>query len=348
MRTLLKPIAGLLIAAFLSLAIQPPSSALARSRYTADEIEMALIEFYAFYNSENSEKWNTGALTGIDKTEVLTSVSEMLTSLRPNAYNDVLGHLALDYRNNPDHRSALEELLPIMHAQIAFELKADKEYHPAFSVIDGLFEAWGWMTAFGFGRGAWISRGRGLGHNPSFARLIENVRKSTPGWKTILISGTAVGVADAILVTVRDKRLDPSRVLDNEQSVIINHLAVEMAKMRDELKKTLKTLESLPEAEALKRAPAIRKRLTELQSPSNSAYDQVAHFESSAPQYRGILEPIKNQHEQAALFGARIENLLNAIDDQGSHDADEDLEEEVEPAAKKPSKKASKRRRVIP
>src|SRR5690606_32857954 len=72
------------------------------------KVEEAIARYYLVYNLSDTRY---GRLTPANKAEIARAIGEKVAILNPTQYNDVLGHLAADYRHHPENREAIESIL---------------------------------------------------------------------------------------------------------------------------------------------------------------------------------------------------------------------------------------------
>lgn len=292
-----------------------PAPVFARSSFNPDEIEATISEFYGIYSATPGPE--ADGLTEADKLEIADSLGDMVAVLNPNQFNDVLGHLAADYRQNPDHRVPIELLLDLTYRKIAPELQHDREKHPVITVIDKVFLVWTIAYTFRFGKGLWRSRGSGLKGLERFQHVVKTtvaeLRVKNPGeFRRILAIGAGIGVAEVIYDYLSTKKLDPRHMLSETQADIVRELAQKMADARKELK-TLFTLSKSDPARFRAGAAASRARLAAIDGLASKAQPELQHLYDAASQLRATMEPIAADLRSVKSYLERIGGLLDEV-----------------------------------
>ncbi len=250
-----------------------------RSEFHPDEIErMISKDFYRLYSSQpgKAETPDPAALA-----EITEAVAETIGVLPPETFNDIVGHLLAEYRQNPRNRAAIEALLPAVRAQVARTLDEDRK-SPVFTVIDDVFRVWTAAYAFRFGKGLWASRGSGLKGIERFRHVVKTVTERLPQSRRSTLAlagvGTGIGLAHALYEHLQTRKLDPMPLLRETQREAVHELAVLAADLKTEVWAASGTL-------GVSRARSIL-------SESRRIQIQVLHFSEAAPQLTSQLEPI--------------------------------------------------------
>jgi hypothetical protein len=279
-----------------------PANAHAASSFNPKEVEAAITEFYGFYNSQSSTIGGYG-LSDIDKNELADAIADQIAVLGPGGFNDVIGHLAADYRQNPENRAAVEALMAISRFKVMTELLANDERTPLMTVLDDVFVVWSAAYMFGFGKGLWKSRGSGLKGVARFRHSVETVAGNLPKGRMNLLKiagiGTSVGLVHSVYNYLETKKRDPMMLLRTIQTDVVHDLGVRAAGLRDVLKAIN------PNAPNLE-IDALRMRLSSADKEISSLEQQLMHLFTSATQLRGRMQPITEDIQVARSLIARL------------------------------------------
>lgn len=250
---------------FSTLLLAISGNAFSASSFSSTDIESAITIYYNIPE-------------GTVKEEVSEALADEISILKPISYNSVIAHLAADYRNYPDHRSAIASILQNTQSNVYEELKADKEESGIVMVIDNIFRVWTASYAFGFGKGLWKSSGSGLKGLKLFQHTVEKVAENLPKGKnayaTIAAGGITLGITEIVYHRLETKRLNPTMILYSMQEEIMNDLALiahqsllqaktttsEQAETVQKLSDNLKTLKT-EVAYFYKNAPQLRAKV---------------------------------------------------------------------------------------
>jgi hypothetical protein len=272
--------------------------------FNARELEGAIREFYDLYGTQGAD------LTEADKLEYADSVAEMVSILDPTPFNDVVGHMAADYGSNPAHRPAIELILTRLHSAVLPQLRAQAEHSAVMTVLDDVFKAWTVAYAFGFGKGLWRSRGSGLQGIERFRHVVTTVSANLPRTtRQHLMAagiGAGAGIGHAIYLHLQTKKLDPSQILRDAQSSVVQRLATQTADARAELSRYA----GLPEIASTQRE-TVRALLQRLDPQLRSAQDELSHLYDTAPHLRPQMSPIADDLRAARGMLGRVSLKLD-------------------------------------
>jgi hypothetical protein len=305
MKTLTALILGLTLGTLSLLVPLKTVHAQTHSAFSAAQIERAIIEYYDFFNQQQPTDQSADAGTGhatpsaplledADLIELADALADQLAILPPIAFNDVLGHLMADYRHHADHRAPIELLVAKIYTKIAGELQQRRESHPVLTVIGDTFTAFGVAYAFGFGRAAWGTRGRGLRGIARFQAIVQGASDAVMTRNArlaVLLGGTSVGIAHALYNHLETQRLDPSLLLRNTRADLARDLSRRIAELRAEVEQAIQLDEGRSAAE---RASTLQRREQTFRRASDalpSLTQEVEQLHSIAPALRGTLEP---------------------------------------------------------
>jgi hypothetical protein len=288
------------------------------SVFNPDELEAAIINFYEIHAGTAP---GSADLTDIDRQEMADALADMVAILKPTQFNDVVGHLAVDYRQNPEHREPIEQLSYRIYEKILPELEERREGHPVITVIDDVFLAFSLAYTFGFGKGLWRSRGSGLTGIARFKHVVKTISTNLPrGRRTslaLLGIGTTAGVIHAVYNHLETKKLDPKDLLSSTQDGVVTDLATKIAALRDELK-------AIKDADLEADPARYRTRLTEAEKTLMSSQKEMEHLYTAASQFRSRMQPIAEDLVSVRAQLSRLNAKLDLIElrrpPQAEHD----------------------------
>jgi len=259
------------------------SPAQAGSIFDPEEIQRTIVAFYKLYRPELKAD-TQDPLTDIDKVELAQAIAEHISLLKPTQFNDVLGHLAAEYRQSPENRDAIGVLMLQCQDQVAAQLMADKSSSAVVTVIHDVFTVWAIYSSIGFAKG-WVSKGAGLQTLKPFQRALQWVMKNRNDALLITVDGVTVGVTHAIINYLTVKKLSPRDLLAHAQQDVLYEIA-SMAAAR------LAELRALPPEQLKNDVAAVSKRLKEIEKEFFSFRSQLAQLKSAAPQLTERARPI--------------------------------------------------------
>lgn len=274
------------------------------SAFRPDEVYCAIIEYYGFSAGLSP---GSDQLTSADKHEMADALADMLAILAPESFNDVMGHLVVDYRQHPRFRAGLEDLMSTTYSKISEELHRTRDQHPVVTVIDDVFKVWGVVYVFGFGRGLWRSRGSGLKGLEKFRHIVKTVSTNLPRSRRAMLAiagvGTTIGIVEAIYNHLETKKLDPRELLRSVQSEAVTGLATTIVVLRDELR---------PVTQAQVRAgpERYRTRVLEVRAQVRGLLTEVEHLYAAAEPLRSQLQPVAQDLRSVRESLERIEGWL--------------------------------------
>jgi hypothetical protein len=327
---------GLLALVMTSVALPAPVFAGGHSAFNPDELECTIYSYYGFFPQPGQSAASApGApaapdvgipstagqsctgyasdLTDIDRNELSDAIADEVKILSPSPFNDVVVHLAADYRQQPEHREAIEQLVSSIHNKVVEELRAQDEQHPALTILDDVFMTFTVAYTFGFGKGLWESRGSGLEGIARFRNAIKSAYEGMAEvrrYRLALIGiGTAIGAAHAIFQYLETKKLDPNSVLDTTQSGVVQDLATTAASRRDEMRRDA----ALSPDQLRPQMQALRDRIRQVEPELTNLQNQMAHLYDAAPRYRSRMQPAADDIQAARLaisqLGSKLDDL---------------------------------------
>ena len=219
MKTSLHRILSVLIVST-TLLLQGVSPRLAYSDDSFDrgEIQNALKDYYDHYAGRNT---GDTQFLGTDRDRLTRVVARQLITLEANLFNDMVGHMiAVDYRQSPADREAIEKLVASMENEgrgTVFQTAKGAEEKAAMTVLADTVAVWSVAClAIGFGR-SWAQADEMTGFE-RFAYVMKNTPEQMPkALKTKLaIAGLslAVGASHAAYDYLYQTRFDPREALD--------------------------------------------------------------------------------------------------------------------------------------
>ncbi len=280
------------------------SGRLGGSAFRPDEVYCAVVEYYGF--SANLSP-GSDPLTASDKHEMAEALADMLAVLPPASFNDVLGHLVVDYRQHPRFRAGLEDLMISAYSKISEELRQNRDRHPVVTVINDVFKVWGVVYIFGFGRGLWRSRGSGLKGLEKFRHIVTTVSTNLPRGRRAMLAivgvGTTLGIIEAIYSHLETQKLDPRELLRAAQSEVVTGLGTTIAGLRDELR-------PVTQAQVRAEPERYRTRIIEVKAQVRGLLTEVEHLYATAEPLRSRLQPVAQDLRSVRESLERLEGWL--------------------------------------
>jgi hypothetical protein len=220
---------AILCATAFSSAISPARAA-DNSSFDPRQVEQAITEFYSVSQDPS--------LSGADREELADALADEITILRPIYYNSVIGLLVQEYRQEADHRQMIEGLIEHVQSKVQPELDRVSQRHPVITVVDDVFRVWSAVYVVGMSQGLWESRASGLKGIERFREAVTRVTQSIPSRRRAALLavgiGTPVGIAHAIYQHLETRRIDPTRLLREEQKDIVSSIRAALAKHQAE------------------------------------------------------------------------------------------------------------------
>lgn len=301
MKTSLHRILSVLIVST-TLLLQGVSPRLAYSDDSFDrgEIQNALKDYYDHYAGRNT---GDTQFLGTDRDRLTRVVARQLITLEANLFNDMVGHMiAVDYRQSPADREAIEKLVASMENEgrgTVFQTAKGAEEKAAMTVLADTVAVWSVAClAIGFGR-SWAQADEMTGFE-RFAYVMKNTPEQMPkALKTKLaIAGLslAVGASHAAYDYLYQTRFDPREALERIQDQIIQELAEKADQYR-------RALQPGQKAENLKQLEASRQDLLSME-------EQVTQLSNDDPEFQGRLSTVA---EDISASKTEVEKLLSQL-----------------------------------
>jgi hypothetical protein len=258
--------------------------------------------------------------------------------LNVEQHNLVCTALVVDYRQRPEARQAIENIvdaLGVVHAphdedapessiatdtlraQLRDEVGVDHRQQAIHTVLDDILIAL--VVAHGVQgiRGLMDSWNSGLEEMAVWRNVKNNVVARLSSMRLQKLAavglGTATGIAHAVYEYRQTHKEDPSHMLDKVQGEIARDLIVQALQLQADVKAFgLDAPAAITSAVVSER----RARLTELELKSNSLNAEMGHIYQVAQQYRSDLEPtakvIKKVNLSLTQLSAKLDKLESA------------------------------------
>lgn len=283
-------------------------------------------------------------LSANDKSIWALEIFDQASQLDTDGFNDVITHMAADYRQHPEHRLALELVLSSISVMHSADVNGGKDDHTAdavrerlreeltnirqrntvITVMDDVLLAFTLAYAFEFGRGIvsggrtlWETGGEGLTKLQKFknvGRMVidsDKFAKDIVKKKKLLVfaAGVGLGLADAAIQAFQTFKIDPRHVLEPVQGDIVHSDGVQAASERDELRGMMK---DTPD-ELKMRGQAYRLRMAVVDKDVSGIQSEMEHLYTVAAQFRPQMDPIAQDlteiRKNIAQLGLKLDGM---------------------------------------
>lgn len=278
-----------------------------------------------------------------DKAVWALEIFDQASQLDTDGFNDVVTHMAADYRQHPEHRLAIELVLSsitVTHSadvtgekdhtadavreRLREELTNNRAHNPVITVMDDVLLAFTLAYAFEFGKGVigggrtlWETGGEGITKLQKFKNVGKMVIESDKFAKDVVskrkllvfAAGVGLGLADAAMQAFETFKVDPRHALEPVQGDIVHSSGVRAASERDELRAMMKeTPDQLKvHAQAYRdRMPLIDKDVTRIQSEMEHLYTVAAQFR---PQMDPIAQDLTEVRKNISQLGMKLDGM---------------------------------------
>jgi hypothetical protein len=259
--------------------------------FAPDVIETTVRELYTLVgNQSKGEETSEAPVLSADDLNILCDgLGQQVAAQKPEAFNDIVGHLLADWRQHVRHRSVIEAVLGAARAHAAHELAEQRSkprpFDPnlsngeragviALEAIDQTMNVFTLLYTFEFGRGLWKSRGQGLTKLEFFKTSLRQASEASLKKRGLLVGGSALTtVVKVAYLQLETRKMDPREELLKVRIQRVHDIAVRVVQIRDRLLSNKTTLEEiqalgkesvelLPEVQGiLKAAPDLTRKL---------------------------------------------------------------------------------------
>lgn len=228
-----------------------PSLARADDSFDRGEIENALKDFYDHFAGRNTDD---SKFLGTDRDRLTRVVARQLIPLEANLFNDIVGHMiAVDYRQSPPDRQAIEKLIGAMESEgrgTVFQTEKGAEEKAAMTVLADTVAVWSVVClSVGFAR-SWAAADEMTGFE-KFAYAMKNTPEQMPSSLKARLSiaslGVAIGSAHAAYDYLYRTRFDPREALERVQDQVVREIAEKADQYRSQLQKDAQARTSISE-----------------------------------------------------------------------------------------------------
>jgi hypothetical protein len=292
------------------------------------------------------------SITNESRAVYALDIFDEIALLPTDSYNKVIAFLGVDYRQHPEHRTAIERLLAslgrvtsddptsdMIRAKLREEIGNSERYRAqpgqsmVYTVIDGVLV--GLIVAHSIQgiRGALAAGEEGLTRLASFKSAVARVVKHLVGLgakndaKTLELmkqfkemrlvaadAGLAGGLIKAMYNEYSTVKISPARALQIARADIVHEDGVAAAKLRD----ALKAAAAQSDSQLGPQAAAIRKMLDEADAAVSRMQPELKHLFNVAQELRPKMDPIAQDLTQVRSLAQQIGLRLDQIEISGS------------------------------
>jgi hypothetical protein len=286
----------------------------------------------------------TPQLSASDKATWALEIFDQASMLDTDGFNDVMTHLAADYRQHPEHRLAIELVLSSISVEHSVDVSGTADHtadavrerlreeitnirqrNTLITVMDDVLLAFTVAYAFEFGKGIlnggrtlWETGGEGITRLQKFkniTRLVvdsDKFAKNVVGKRKLMIfaAGVGLGLAEAAVQAFQTFKIDPHHLLEPVQGDIVQSAGVKAAADRDELRAMMQETPDQLKAHA----QAYRDRLPQIDKDVTQIQSEMEHMYTVAAQYRPQMDPIAQDLTETRQKISQVGMKLDGMD----------------------------------